>query len=134
MDSYFAIERLAQYGRTFTVVRETEDGFYVNYNGSKKHTSRTCFIQFPSTALVECELCHKIGVPKKIHDRNDVYGWTRDGRNDNTFEPKTCLCMSCWNKVKALVKRQDETNEIKRLISKLTREELKCRKLKQLAT
>lgn len=134
MDSYFAIERMVQYGRTFTVVSERENGFFVNYNNSKKHTSRTCFIQFPSTTLVECELCHKIGVPKKIHVRNDVHGWTKQSRKDCEYEPKTCLCMSCWNKVKALVKRQDETNEIKLLISKLTREELKCRKLKQLAT
>lgn len=68
-----------------------------------------------------CDLCGKEGTTSTIYERNDVWGWNRDGRDDYTTESKSALCTSCWNKVRAIVRKQDEADECRRLLSQLTR-------------
>jgi len=68
-----------------------------------------------------CDLCDKKGNQSTIYVRNDVYGWEFDGRNDYIGKSKTCLCMACWNKVRAIVNKENEADECRKLLNKLTR-------------
>lgn len=79
------------------------------------------------TPLNECDLCGLVSTPKRVHNRNDVYGWNCDD-GDYTARSKCLLCTSCWNKVKPLVKAKTEAIEIKKLSAKLKREAAKWQK------
>ena len=68
-----------------------------------------------------CDLCEKEGNAKTIYQRNDVWSWNFDGPKDYTTKSKSCLCMSCWNKVRAVVRRQDKADELQQEINKLNR-------------
>ena len=68
-----------------------------------------------------CDLCGKEGTAATIYTRNDVRGWNFDGRHDYTTKPKDCLCMACWNKVRAIVRKEEQADECRRLLNKLTR-------------
>ena len=83
--------------------------------GARVHRSLSEF-----SPIFECEQCKSIGGTRKINNRYDIA---------NVFgEGYYMLCVACWNKYKPLAKKMSEANEIKRLTSKLTREELKWRK------
>lgn len=96
----------------------------------------------PVTWLLTCDLCGVVGVPKKIQYRSSCYGWHRRTKQDykkehgnlkgyflSTYKEgeggKNTLCMGCWNKVRVIVKAQDEAEEIDKLKNKLNRERLK---------
>lgn len=67
-----------------------------------------------------CELCGKEGTTSTIY-RRDVFGWNFESPKDCTTKPKNVLCMSCWNKVRAIVRKRDATDEIRILLNKLTK-------------
>jgi hypothetical protein len=80
--------------------------------------------------IEECEVCKKLGSTKKICDRPDVYGWdlpkrekteawTNGGKYIERYS-KTILCVSCWNKAKPIIKKENDYNEIRKLLNKLT--------------
>ena len=73
------------------------------------------------TPLNKCDVCGLVSTPKKVQTRNDVYGWNRESRKDYLAPPRNMLCMGCWNRVRALVRRKDETSEIGIAIRKLQR-------------
>lgn len=73
------------------------------------------------TVLDECMLCHRLSTRKRICERNDVYGWNREGRKD--FSPsKSKLCTTCWNKVKVIVHAEKEIKDSQKLLNKLDKE------------
>ena len=122
------------YGRTYNVLRHYRNGFWANLNKSKASKYSWCtaeFYLYPSTTLVECQLCGKLSTPKKITCRNDVYRWNANDKNDRETKGKDILCTGCWNKVRALVKRQAMCNESRKLIAKLKMETNKWEKLQQ---
>jgi len=60
-----------------------------------------------------------------------VYRWNANDKNDRETKDKDILCTGCWNKVRALVKRQAMCNESRKLIAKLKMETNKWEKLQQ---
>ena len=124
------------------ILLEVEDGYYMNHcKEGNLSCLRASFHQNALTVLNECGCCGKISTPKKVHERS-VRSWRysekelKDGDVDfDTFiesiKKDSMLCTGCWNKVKAIEKREDEAQEIKRLTNKLKAEVSKCRKLER---
>ncbi len=82
--------------------------------------------------IAECDLCKKRGSASRIYHRSDVHGWDWSSSDENYKQSKTDLCMGCWNKVRAVQKKQREADEIKRLTNKLNKVRLEqWRKSKQ---
>ncbi len=129
------IDRWNRLGVNFNQLVETENGYWFNFCKKGNHSfKRAEFWGNPVTMLNECALCGKKSTPKKVHCRNGVYGWNREHRKDFSFINKNTLCMGCWNKVRVVVKRKEQADEIRRLTGKLYREALKWQKSQPLAS
>lgn len=78
----------------------------------------------PVTELITCELCGKLSTPKKVHSRSRCWGWNLDRENygNPDIKEKSVLCCGCWNKVKPIVKRQEEADEMKRILNQFKKE------------
>lgn len=81
----------------------------------------------PYTPLHLCDLCSKISTPKKIQYRPMCYKWDADNRK-RYWEGRQSgiLCMGCWNKVRHIVKREEEVEQSRLLINAINREVKKC--------
>ena len=125
--------KLDRLGIKYNILSSTEYGFWINRNKkAKKSWGTAVFAKNPITWLNTCEVCGKTSTPKKVHYRSGVSCWNYI--NMKEFSPtKDTLCMGCWNKLKPIVKRQNEAKEIKRLINKLLRESRKWQKSQTLA-
>lgn len=122
------------YGRPYNVVKHFQNGFWANFNKSKeaKYSLKSSeFYKYPSTTLKNCDLCGRLSTPKKIVYRSYIYGWNQKDKNDYLTKSKDYLCMGCWNKVRALVKKQNICDENRRLISKIKLEIAKWLKSQQ---
>lgn len=71
--------------------------------------------------LLMCDVCFVVGGKAKVRTRSDVFGWNLQGRMDYATAPKNTLCTGCWNKAKAVLKREREADQIKQLVNKLNR-------------
>jgi hypothetical protein len=69
-----------------------------------------------------CSCCGKDGTNKNIRIRNDVYGWNRVSKDDYATASKSLLCMSCWNKIRPIVKKQEESEICFSLIRTINKE------------
>ncbi len=85
--------------------------------------SKKCYsVWIPYTLINVCEVCGKLGPPRRVTIRNDVWGWNRLSNKDYVTEPKRgMLCVGCWNRVRPLVYREDKLDEIRSFIKKLER-------------
>lgn len=104
---------------------EDECGYLYKFKGRGQ---RPKYVKNPVTPLYVCDVCGKRSTPKKIHIRSDVYGWNKSSYLSEE-KSKGLLCTGCWNRVKAVVKKQREADEIRYLKDKLYREVLKWQKL-----
>ena len=103
------------------------------------------------TKLNTCELCKRTSTPKNVNVKYDCMYWDLPSKHEWKKENKTLkgyflhfysnakedtgmLCVGCWNKVRVIVKRQEEAEELTKLSNKLKREELKWRKSQTLAS
>lgn len=69
-----------------------------------------------------CCLCGKEGTATTIYTRTGIGGWDLESRIEiYTKKTKDCICMACWNKVRAIVRKQDEADECRRFLKKLAR-------------
>lgn len=91
----------------------------VRYKVDGGRHSRFMWIENPHTKLVQCELCGVWSTPKRVNDRNDLHGWNFSVCKDFNTASKTTLCMSCCNKVRAKVRRENEAKECRKLIKQL---------------
>lgn len=111
------LDRKKRLGIDFVVKYDFEDGIGYRLKG----LGHVYWMNNPVTKLNTCDLCGKTSTPKKVNYRNDVYRWNGQGKDD--YSPsKSLLCMSCWNKVKPLVKREEEADEMKRFINHMKKE------------
>ena len=124
------IDRLERLNVEYNIVGETEDGYW--YNFCKKGNmswARAIYERNPFTELRTCDLCGKTSTPKKVQYRSLCIRWNVDDKkHDFETRGKDTLCMGCWNKVRIVVKRQNEVETNRRLINKLNRERLKWQK------
>mgnify|MGYP000875619341 FL=1 len=84
--------------------------------------------KYPKGWLNECGVCGVIGSFKLINFKSNLYGWSEDSFLDGCHYEKTLkanMCISCWNKLKPIQKKEIEVREIKSLTNKLNRERLK---------
>jgi hypothetical protein len=72
------------------------------------------------TPLHTCDLCGKTSTPKKVHERNDVWGWNHTSKYDAT-KSKSLLCTGCWNKIRKFHIPKREIEETQKLIRKILR-------------
>ena len=79
-------------------------------------------------SICKCQLCGKEGTSHSIRPRSDIWGWNRKDTDDYMTESKSTLCMSCWNKVRALVKREDQIRECTSLLKQIEKERKNGRK------
>lgn len=126
-------ERWDYIGVRYNLLKETENGAWYNFNKTAvKSWARAEYRENPTTKLNQCSLCGRMSVPKKVCERNDVWGWNLNNGVSGTS--KGMLCMGCWNKVKAVVKRRTDADKIKRATNQLNRRLQQCQKLKQQAS
>jgi hypothetical protein len=71
------------------------------------------------TPLFTCELCGKISTPKNVYYRVDIYCWNWTHDKDFGTKSISTLCQGCYNKVKAIVRKEKQANECKRLMRKV---------------
>lgn len=84
--------------------------------------------KYPKGSNNICGVCNKKGSNSNINTKWGLYGWNKDNRYSGCHHEaikKSTLCVSCWNKLKAIQKKEEEAREIKRLSNKLNRERLK---------
>lgn len=93
------------------------DGFRAKAEGQGQRWS---FHENPVADLRTCDICGRIGAAKRVCYRNDVYRWNVDWK-DYTTTSKHMLCTGCWNKVRALVRKERKAGECSLLLNKLTR-------------
>lgn len=125
-------------GEVFHVVEYCEDGFYYK---TKRNGRLSAFVSkwdYLHCKLEDkqCDLCKRNGYNGSILKRSDCYLWNkpiyssrnssklRDAESKNDWlytEDKSLLCVSCWNKVKPIVKMISLADEIERLTNKLER-------------
>jgi hypothetical protein len=113
------VDRWVRIGLKMKFKWESEEGFWAKQEG--KHRDRWWYWEYPHTKLVECELCGFRSTPKKVSHRGDTFGWNFESRKDYTTKTKSTLCMGCWNKVRPIVKRQEEAEECRSIINKINR-------------
>lgn len=80
------------------------------------------------TVINTCDLCKKIGIPRRVRYRSDVFGWNRNNSKDFEFDQKNVLCTGCWNKVRSLLDKEEKSRAITQLLNKLKREASECQK------
>jgi len=131
------LDRLSRLNIDFNILAEEENCTWVNYNkkngANAESWKRADRIEHPTTWLNTCGGCGKKSTPKKIHYRSDVAGWNKENSRDYLAECKSVLCMSCWNKIKPIVSKQEDIEENKKLLNKLNKERLKWLKSQQQA-
>ena len=66
--------------------------------------------------LYECKSCLITGSGQHIRYRGEIHGWC--GLN---FGYTPVLCMSCWNKARAIIRKEDQIKEIPKLLTDLRR-------------
>ncbi len=112
-----ALDRLERLGLSGKII-DHEDGYFYKRKGKG---NRYYWYSNPITILNKCQYCGFISTPKKVHCRNDIYGWDRKSKYD--YSPsKNILCTSCWNKIKPLVKREKESDSIRLFINQIKKE------------
>lgn len=89
-------------------------------NGAWSKRTYPEIIEF--TPLNKCDICGKVSTPKKVNCRTDCYHWYTNTRYDNGYNYMNILCMPCWNKVRSIMKKEEEAKEINSLYKKLKRE------------
>ena len=94
------------------------DGFLAKVDAPGR---RWVYHKNPVADFRTCDLCGKLGAAKKVNRKSDVYRWNAEDQRDNTTIPKDMLCLACWNKVRAIARKEAEADECRRLINKLTR-------------
>ena len=75
----------------------------------------------PYSSLNCCDVCGLLGGERRVNTKSDVYAWNRD-RGDYKTRSKDMLCVSCWNRVRALVKRERAATINKTLINRINME------------
>jgi len=122
--SYYSCVFDADIKKEYEIYETLIDGFITRQVRNKSAKTYHYFVyRNPVTILNECEICHKISTPKKIHERRTSVFYDRE-----TYNNKSCLCMSCWNKAKSLEKRTREIEELKTLTYQLKKVSRVCRK------
>lgn len=66
--------------------------------------------------IYECVNCHIRGSGQHIRYRGGLHGWY--GFN---FDCSPDLCMSCWNKARAIIKKEEQIKELPKLLTGLRR-------------
>lgn len=115
--------RICRYfnARAWIEVRSfTETHTEYRYRVDGERADRFYWHKNKCTDLNECSLCGMWSTPKKVHERNDVFGWNFD-RHDYKTPSKSMLCMGCWNRVRPKVVLSRESEECHLLINKLKR-------------
>jgi hypothetical protein len=96
-------------------------GYTFRGNGTLgKKLEWLCFAK--CSELITCEFCGLVRSSKYIKYRSDVACVEID---DKYYDK---LCTGCWNKLKPILKKEQELRELKKLTNKLKRERLSCRK------
>lgn len=80
---------------------------------------------YPYTPLRVCELCSLLSTPKRIQYRWDCFSWDMSKKEWFKSNKDGVLCMSCWNKLKPVMKREREVDLNRYLINKINREAIK---------
>lgn len=74
----------------------------------------------------KCDVCGRTGTRREVNEKGDIWEWNIEkGDHWDPTSTKDTLCLSCWNKVRRLVRKEREYHEIRSLIAKLNREILK---------
>ncbi len=60
-----------------------------------------------------CQRCGLLGSPRRVSYRSDVYGWNKEHPRDWSAPDISTLCMSCWNKVRPVMKMKEQAAELK---------------------
>ena len=80
----------------------------------------------PFIPLHVCELCSRIGTPKKVQHRPHCFSWDKSIEDQCGVVLKTgLLCMGCWNKLRRIIKMQTDVEFNFMLISRIYRESIK---------
>lgn len=92
-------------------------------NGSWLNESRLCG---ECSRVRCCDLCGKEGTTSNIYSRTDVWAWNDPRRFSRKcagadWVQKNVLCMGCWNKVRAISRKEEEAEENRRFLNKLER-------------
>ena len=118
------LDRLKRIGIHYNILRDDETGAWINTNKpGNKSWKRARFIKNPVTMLRECGVCGKISTPKKISYRSLCADWYMTNPYEEPMQQeKDILCTGCWNKVRRIVARQREANELRLLNNRLIRE------------
>jgi len=127
------LDRLDRLNIKYHVVSEDENGVFLRNSWltccGKQRYRGTTYHENPTTWLRTCDLCGKISTPKKIQYRSNEAYWNWHNKKDYGAKRMGTLCMSCWNKVRPLVKQEETYEKTRLLINKLNRERLICQKL-----
>ena len=86
------------------------------------------------TKVLKCELCGRLGSPKYVCYRNDIFHWNFGLRHETPDRIIHRLCISCWNKIKPINRKRDIVLENRKVINKTFREIAKCAKLQRQAS
>jgi len=115
-------DRLSKGG--YALAGQTESGFLAALLRKDGEFNQRTFIYFdnPVTALNVCEVCARIGTIRQVRYRTNISGWDLDGYADRYKPSKTTLCTACWNRVRALHKRANECEELRKLIKNTIKE------------
>lgn len=112
------LDRLARLGVDIVIKYDCENGVWYRDKG-RPHAY---WLENPVTKLETCQLCGKTSTPKKVSHRIVIYRWNCHDKKDWSCESKSVLCMGCWNKVRPLVEREDEADDMKRFINQVKKE------------
>ena len=123
MEHYF--DRWERLGIKCFKFEESETSYWYSSINNKRCAHK---YDNPVTMLNTCNVCGLKSTPKRVNIKGDIYGWNFKDNKSLGVKSKDCLCMSCWNKIKALTAKEYESVEIKRLTNKLLKEARKCQK------
>lgn len=105
--------------RTYNILKECVHGSWINMcKKGNMSNANAVFVKNPVTLLASCQLCGILSF--RVQNRKDVLGWDFDKPNQK--DSKCVLCVSCWNKVKPIVKASRQADSIRKLLTKLKRE------------
>jgi len=116
-------DRLIRLGG-FMLASQTECGFFVAKPRKDGGFKLNTYLYFdnPITQLNECQVCGLTRTSRHVRHRVGLYGWDLDGYADRYKPSKTTLCTTCWNRVRALHKRANECEELRKLIKNTIKE------------
>ena len=101
----------------------------IKKDGNLSQRTEIHFIYY--TEINACDLCGKLGPPRKVRLRDDVAGWNVE-KTDREYKGIDILCTGCWNKVKPIVKNMKYLKEAKKLVNKTIKEVRQCKKIQKL--